>query len=417
MAPPYDSCEAAWQHPVVRTGRVQPIAWGGFLLLGWSGLLVPSLVRQIEADFGVDDAAIGVWYFVAASAYAVGSLGGGLLTERFGRRVVLTAAALSVAASWFLAGASGASGSWALFTLAAVVGGGAGAIDGGMNGLVLAVTESASGRALNLLHLFFSIGALAAPLAIGWLVAAGVPWQLPMLATGVAGLVVAAAVAAVAMPSGRHVRPADPSPALPPRAGTRFSLPLLLLAIAIGCYVAAEIAVSSWTVRFLDDVPFETATLALSGFWAGLALGRLLAARWGHRFSHSGLASTSVAAAGIAVIVAVLAPSPTIAIGGIAVAGFASGPVFPLIVAIGGDLYPHRVAAVAGALTAAAVVGGIVYPPLVGILSASIGLGAGLLGGACLSIVAAVAILAAARLSPAAGPAAPVSPPAPPRPA
>ena len=378
------------------TQRAQPIAWGGFLLLGWSGLLVPSLVRQIEATFGVDDAAVGVWYFVAASAYAVGSLGGGLLTERVGRRAVLTAGALSVAASWLIAGTSG---SWALFTLAAVIGGGAGAIDGGMNGLVLAVTHSASGRALNLLHLFFSVGALAAPLVIGWLVAAGVPWQMTMVATGIAALVVAAAVASTGMPSGRQERPADHSPAPSPRVSNRLSAPLVLLAVAIGCYVAAEIAVSSWTVRFLDDVPFETATLALSGFWAGLALGRLLAARWGHRFSHSGLAATSVAISGIAIVAAVLAPSSTIAIVAIAIAGFASGPVFPLIVAIGGDLFPQRVAAVAGALTAAAVVGGIVYPPLVGILSGSLGLGAGLLGAAALSIVSAVAILAARRLA------------------
>ena len=392
---------AAWQHRVVTTQRTQPIAWAGFVLLGWSGLLVPSLVRQVEATFAVDDAAVGVWYFVAASAYAVGSLGGGLLTERFGRRVVLTAAALSVAASWLIAGSSG---SWVLFTLAAVVGGGAGAMDGGMNGLVLAVTESASGRALNLLHLFFSVGALAAPLAIGWLVAAGVPWQVTMIATGVAALVVAAAVASTGMPSGRRERPverspADGSPAPSSAVSSRLSAPLVLLAVAIGCYVAAEIAVSSWTVRFLDDVPFETATLALSGFWAGLTLGRLLAARWGHRFSHSGLAATSVALAGIAVIAAVLAPSPTIAIVAIAFAGFASGPVVPLIVAIGGDLFPNRVAAVAGALTAAAVVGGIVYPPLVGILSESVGIGAGLIGGGCLSLVSAAAILAAARLS------------------
>src|SRR5919112_2705034 len=132
------------------TSRVVPIAWAGFVLLGWTGLLVPSLVRQVEATFGVDDAAVGVWFFVAASAYAAGSLAGGLLTERFGRRVVLTAAAVSVGASWIVAGTAG---SWTLFTLAAVLGAGSGAIDGGLNGLVLAVTGSSAGRALNLLHL------------------------------------------------------------------------------------------------------------------------------------------------------------------------------------------------------------------------------------------------------------------------
>jgi fucose permease len=225
-----------------------------------------------------------------------------------------------------------------------------------------------------------------------------------MVATGVAALLLVAALLSVEIPSGRRERRLDASPAPASGVASRPSAPLILLAVAIGCYVAAEIAVSSWTVRFLDDVPFETASLALSGFWAGLALGRLMAARWGDRFSHSRLAAGSVAAAGVAVAAAVLAPTPTIAIVAIAVAGFASGPVFPLIVAIGGELFPHRVAAVAGTLTAAGVVGGIIYPPLVGLMSASLGLGAGLLGGACLSIISAGAILAAARLSRRAGP-------------
>jgi fucose permease len=172
----------------------------------------------------------------------------------------------------------------------------------------------------------------------------------------------------------------------------------VLLAIAIACYVAAEVGVSSWTVRFLVDVPLETATLALSGFWAGLALGRVVTAAWGDRYSHSLLAAGSSVIAGVAVILAVAtAPSP-LAIAAIAVAGFASGPIFPLILTIGSELNRERAAAVAGTLTAAAVAGGVIYPPLVGLVSESIGLGAGLLGAAVLSFLAAVAIFAAVRV-------------------
>jgi fucose permease len=380
----------------VTNPRAVPVAWAGFALIGWAGLVVPSLVRQLEGTFGVDDAAIGLWYFVNASMYASASLVGGLLTERFGRRTVLTAAAASLAVGL---GIAGAAGSWAVFVLAAIpMGVGSGAIDGGMNGLLLAVAGSGRGRALNLLHLFFSIGALTAPFVIGRVVAGGVPWPLVMLATAVAALVVAGALGVVSMPSGREERGARHSPAPSTSRLTRLPRPLLFLSIAIACYVAGEIGVSSWTVRFLHDLPLETATLALSGFWAGLALGRVVAARWSDRFPHDLIAAVSSGLAGLAVIVAVLAPSSGGAIGAIALAGFACGPVFPLIIALGGELYPTRVAAVAGTLTAAAVVGGIVYPPLVGVMSGSIGLGAGLLGGAVLLIATTVAILAATRL-------------------
>ena len=83
----------------------------------------------------------------------------------------------------------------------------------------------------------------------------------------------------------------------------------------------------------------------------------------------------------------------------LAVAGFASGPVFPMIVAIGGDLYPDRLSSTAGNLTAVAVVGGTIYPPLVGVMSASIGIGGGMLGAAVLSVASGVAVLLAARVA------------------
>jgi len=66
------------------------LAWGTFILIGWIGLLSPSLIRSIKEGFDQTDAGIGLYYFVYAVAYATGSLGGGLVTERLGRRTVLT---------------------------------------------------------------------------------------------------------------------------------------------------------------------------------------------------------------------------------------------------------------------------------------------------------------------------------------
>ena len=92
------------------------------------------------------------------------------------------------------------------------IGGGSGVIDGGLNGLVLAVVHSGRGRALNLLHLFFSIGAFGAPLVIGRLIAASVGWQVPMFAAGIAALALTMALAWVAMPTGRRDQTRNDSP-------------------------------------------------------------------------------------------------------------------------------------------------------------------------------------------------------------
>ena len=69
--------------------------------------------------------------------------------------------------------------------------------------------------------------------------------------------------------------------------------------------------------------------------------------------------------------------------------------MFPLIIAIGGERHPDHSAAVSGFLTSAAVVGGIIYPPIMGFLSVSIGLTAAMLGTAILAGASAGALLLA----------------------
>lgn len=362
-----------------------------FLLIGWVGLLVPSMIRSIEHDFGQTDAGLGIYYLLNAVAYATGSLGGGIVTERLGRRSVLVLAAVLLIVGLLLVGFVPI---WAVVLFAAVPAGlGAGAIDGGANGLILDLFPTARGRALNTLHLFFSVGALSSPLIVGRLVEAGIAWQAIVLATAMAAVPIGVLLALIPMPDGRHQATSVAGEPTPGRLAFRW--PLIVLEIAIACYVASEIGVSSWLVRFLEDAPVALATTGLSLFWAGLALGRLISARISDRFDHLAFATVSAAAAGIATLAAVLVPSIPGSIVLFAVAGFASGPVFPLIVAIGGERHPGRSAAVSGFLTGAAVVGSVIYPPIMGFLSVNVGLAVAMLGTGLLSIASAGALLLA----------------------
>ncbi len=393
------------------------VACVSLLAVGWIGLLIPSLIRSIKVTFDQTDAGIGVIYFVFALAYAVGSFGGGALTERLGRRLVLGGAILLTGLGTI---GFGVAPSWGVFILVAVlVGAGAGCVDGGVNGIVLDVYREARGRALNLLHVSFSVGALTAPLVIGTLVERGIPWQAVVAGTGVVVATLALAYVIVPMPSGRRVAVAVGKPAAagrhagdPPAAGTGapaaaphhagrplLAGPLLLLGIAIAAYVASEMGISSWIVRFLEPAPLTTATLALSLYWAGLTVGRIVSSVIADRFDHLRFTVVSATGMAIAIAVAVLVPSLPIAIAAFFVAGIASGPVFPMIVAIGGDRFPERSAAVGGSLTGMAIIGSVIYPPLMGFMSVTVGLTAAMLGNALLAIGCVVALLAFDRLT------------------
>ncbi len=376
-----------------RRRAIALIGYGSFLLIGWTGVLVPSLIRSIEGAFRVQDADVGAFFFVFALSYAAGSFGGGLLTERLGRRVVLPTAAALLGLG--LAGMAIAS-AWLAFVLAAVPAGfGAGAIDGGVNGLFMAIYPQTRGGALNLLHLFFALGSLLAPLLVGQLADAGVAWQAILLGSAAVGVAMAALLALQDLPSGRsthHGVGVTPGDVLRDR---RPRLPLLALAVAIGCYVASEVGVSSWLVRFLDAAPLAVATGALSAFWGGLTLGRLLSSRVADRLDPITFAGTCVLLASISLIAAVIAPVLPLAVSLFALAGFFFGPVYPMIMVIGGTLYPHRLAAVSGGLGAAAIVGSILYPPLMGLISVRVGIGFGMLGTGILGLASAGALVAA----------------------
>jgi len=373
------------------TRRLAAIAWASFVLIGWAGLLVPSLIRSVKADFAQTDGGIGLFFFVGAIFYACGSFGGGLVTERVGRRPVLASAAVLIGVGLAL---EASAPTWAIFLIAAAPAGlGSGVVDGGMNGLVLDLFRRRPGGALNLLHLWFGVGAATAPIVIGQLIAAGVEWRMIIAATAVWAVVIGLLFGLHEMPSGRHVRPAngDSERSL----GRAPLLPLIALALAIGFYVSSEIGVSSWLVRFLDSASNDVATTTLGLFWAGLAVGRLLASRVADRFPPVAFAGTCALAAAVSLLAAVAAPTLQLSIALFALTGLAFGPVYPMIMAIGGALYPHRIAAVTGALAGSAVVGGIVYPPLMGFISDEAGIALAMYG-ACLLAFASAGALAVA---------------------
>jgi FHS family glucose/mannose:H+ symporter-like MFS transporter len=382
--------------PARRRAIAAVIGCSAFFLIGWSALLVPSLIRSIEASFGQTDAAVGTYFLFQSLFSATGSVSGGLLTERVGRRVVLTLAASLVGLGLLTIGTVG---SWELILLAAVPFGlGFGAIDGGVNGLVLDLYPESRGRALNLAHICFSLGALGSPLVVGRALEGGIPWQAPIIATALAAIVIAVLLAIGPLPSGRHAHPIGEgagASAASWRVGLAWAL--VGLGIAIGCYVAAEIGVSNWLVRFLDSATIGLATAALALYWGALSLGRLASAAWSDRFDHARLAAVSATVSGIALVAAVAVPSIPMSILLFGVVGFAFGPIYPLIMAVAGDRYPKRSAAVSGLLAGCAVVGSVFYPPLMGFMSVTIGLAPAMTGAGILALAAGLALWLVAR--------------------
>jgi fucose permease len=388
------------------------VVWTGyasFFVVGWTVLVVPALIREVQRAFGQTDAGMGVAYLAYNALYIVGTLSGGLLAERLGRRIVLPAGPFLITAGMLVCTWAPA---WGFFVFGfVVIGLGAGTIDSGVNALFMDLFAARRAGALNRLHLWFAIGAFTSPVAVGLMVGDGVPWQAPLLVTALAAALIGVLLATRQLPSG-HGAPHRPSEVPGQAVGATSAgrawrirhhlrllpLPLMVLAAAIGCNVAAETGVSSWLVRYLAEAPIETATLALSLFWAGLALGRLFGSLVADRAGPVRYAVGWSIVCGAAIIASLLAPSLFLTMAFFALAGFAIGPIYPMIMAIAGGLYPGRSGFVSGILASAAVLGALIYPTLMGFVSEVAGLGIGMAGAGLLSFVAAGGILLAVRL-------------------
>ena len=397
------------------------VAWLAFFMLGWRGLLIPSLIRSVESQFDQTDAGLGTYFLVAAVIYAAATFLSGTMTRRLGYRWTLGLGGLAISVGLLV---QGVAATWAVFVLGVVpIAVGSVTSDIGINALVLDLFATSRGRALNLLHLAYALAAMCTPVAVAALGVAGVPWQTIVLVSGLAWLAVTAGLvlatpgrvppaprahagpAGSTGPGGQVVEPATqvvsalPAASAGPRAMYRdLPLVLLVLAVAIGCYVASETSVSDWLVRLLADLPVGPASVALTLFWAGISAGRLVFARLGDRLEPAGAAAAMALAGAVLMIVAVLAPVSELSLLLFGAVGLAFGPVYPLIVAAAGARLPGRSAAAVAVLTFAAILGVIAYPPLVGFLSVTIGLQAAMVGAAILAAGSGFALVVARRM-------------------
>ena len=383
IAPEAASGGASTPEPphAVRAGLV---AGAAYVLVGWRALLVPSLIRFVAPTFGQTDAGLGAYYLATALAYGLGALLGGRFIRRFGAKVILPAAAVLMAVGLLVQGFTGL---WLVFAVAGIVVSiGASSADVGIQALFLDLFPHARGRALNLLHVAYGGGALMAPLLLAALVGLGIGWQWLMTGSGIA-VAIAGLGMALTVPAnpgaGLAAGEADASDSV--ARTRRLPMFLLVMAVSITCYVAAEAGVSNWLVRYLEALPITQASFALALFWAGIAGGRLVFARVGNRLDPQTSASVLGVAGGLLLLVAFIIPVGDLTPFLFGAVGLAFGPIFPLVVAAAGARMPGESATVTGTPVFSAVIGTVLYPPAVGFLSEAIGLHAAMFGTALLA--------------------------------
>ncbi len=337
-----------------------------FFALGWLAAVLGPAMNDLAEQNSAALSAVGAVFLLTFLGGLPAQAVAGMVSDRYGQRPVLIAGAVLLGLSAFGISLSPALALTLAFSL--IWGLGFGTLDIGHN-VLIAELYAARVNVMNLLHVFFGVGAVVSPAVAGLSLEL---WDSALPAVWIGGgLMLATLPFVYRLPRGRARREAPASGG----AHARFSYrqPLLwLFGTVMMVYVGIEIGVGGWAQPYLERTTTlspSTAALATSGFWLALTASRMVIALIGGRMTSTQVLWLAVLISAVGGgLLAVSTGSAALSIVAVLIAGFGFGPVYPTIIVILTTLFreaPGRAASVAAIMGG---IGGGVIPWVQGIL-------------------------------------------------
>jgi MFS transporter, FHS family, glucose/mannose:H+ symporter len=339
--------------------RLAPIAVTGaivaFVVIGVQQALYGPAIPALRAAHDISAGAAGA----ALSVHFLGAVLGVLVMPFSRRRGIADGVFLATSLGLIAAGCVGflLAPTWPLALAAAFLAGiGFGGIDGGVNQIFTEAYADGGGHGmLNFLHGCFGVGAIVGPIAIGLL--PGYSWAFAACA------IVSIIVLPILLGVGSR-------PSRGPQFSRRSAFGLLGLALIwfFVLHVGLETGAGGWETTHLmsTGLTAATAATATSGFWFAFTATRFAVVPLCRRFSARAIVTACTLLTPVAGIATLSHPLAPWAYG---LLGIAIGPLFPTGLAWLGQLRPELIPTV----VAVSMLGGVAFPPALGLAVESFG--------------------------------------------
>jgi len=337
----------------------------GMLIFGIVVAVLGAVLPSVIVKFQIDMTDAGSLFLIMNLGMLVGSVIFGPLVDRYGYKGLLVICAALIFIS--IEGIAFSPSIGLLRLSLFFVGFAVGAINGGTNALVSDISGENRGAGLSFLGVFFGIGALGVPLLLGTLMDRFSYESL----TGFAGALILLPLllfSIISFPAPKHEQ------GFPLAEGFKLTreTTLLLFGLILFMQSGMEMTIGGWSATFLNEelnIQPRQSVLFLSFFWLGLILARIAMREILRHVSKNivMLSSLLTAFAGSSMIL--LSQGLSLAIPGLILTGIGFAAIFPLVFAYTGDLYPRFSGTAFGVILAIALVGGMTYPYLVGLLA------------------------------------------------
>ncbi|NOZ29736.1 MAG: MFS transporter [Chloroflexi bacterium] len=336
-------------------------------------VLMGPVLPSIMETFKVHESAAGLMLGLGSLGFALGPMVAGTITDRAGVKRALLLGLWIEALMLGLLGFAPAF-RWIIITnmllhfFAAFV-------ETSVNVMPTLIERRNAGSLMNIVHLFFSVGALVSPILAGMILKTTGSWRLVFWFVALPTILLALIAWRTPFPDQRAGAAKTKRPV--PLGTLLRDRSILLGALALFLYVGAEVGVSNWIVLYLKRrLGFATlaSTSGLSVLWVGIMVGRYLNSRLARTRSSRELVLWAGVGGLFTGLGLLTARTPLMAYVWLGAIGLCMSGVFPNIMAELNGRDPARAGAVTGILTVGAAAGAMVSQPLLGVVAERMGL-------------------------------------------
>jgi fucose permease len=337
----------------------------GIFIFGIVMAILGAILPQLSSLLHLDKARAGNLFFFMNLGMLAASIVFGPLVDRFGFKIFLALSSLLVSLAFVGLAFSGSYNPVLVSVI--VLGLAGGVINGGSNALINDLHPSRRAAALNFLGIFFGIGAMLIPLIIGSFLHQLGLRSVILLAAGLS-LIPFVLFSVFYFP-----RPKQPQ-GFPLKDIKKIASSKLLWLGAFILFFESgnEFSIGGWLSSFLQEkfqFNLNQAALILSGYWFCLMIGRLIFPLINRLVKRETIVLFSAALALISVSGLIISPLKGLAVGFALLTGLGLAAIYPTTLAAIGEQFPSLSGTAFSLAIATGLVGGMISPWLVGLIS------------------------------------------------
>ncbi len=345
-----------------------------YMVTGMVVLILGSVMPYLRAEFGMDYDKSGLLLALLAIGNLMASFAGGIISDYIGQKATLLMGSLFLILGFTGFVVTGSAN--CLYIFSVIAGMGWGVMNSLVNTIVSYIT-SGDTKTMNILHMFFALGAFLSPFAMGIIIRLGFNWRYGIYLIIVLSIIQFFVFLSMPIPlkidrDGKEGHAKD----LSFFSNIQYYIFMLILFF----YVGVESIINGWLVTYfsdlniLDEVGAQT---VLSIFWIGLIVGRLITSYLARYLSKENILFISGLGGTLTILLFLALHGQSAIIISMFLSGVFYSTIYPTTVANASSIIKDSGTAT-GIMLSFGGLGGAILPYLIGVISKESGIDMGM---------------------------------------